>query len=70
MGADHAGKGVAVGDSDGDKPQRLGLVDELTGMRAAFEEAEVGADIELGVGAHANTPAIHHVGTRSASSRP
>ena len=70
VGADHAGQAVAVGDPDGDEAKRLGLLDQFGRMRAAFEEAEIGAGVELGVRAHAKTPAIHQEGARSASSRP
>jgi hypothetical protein len=45
MCAHDASKGVAVGDANGGKPQRLGLVDQLARVRTALEEAEVGADV-------------------------
>ncbi len=52
MGAHDAGQRVAVGDRDRREPKRRRAFDQLLGMRRAAEEAEIGGDLELGVGEH------------------
>ena len=49
---DDAGEAVAVGEREAGETQCLGLDDQLLGMRGAPQEAEVGGDLELGVGGH------------------
>jgi hypothetical protein len=72
MGADHAGKGVAIGDGDGLEADGFRRRDQLFGVRAAAQEGEVGGDVELGVaghGADAPTPPLS-CPRRRASSNP
>jgi len=60
IGAHHAGKGIAVGDADGDKPKFIGGRDHLLRVRGAAQEGKVGGYGELGIGghrySHANNP--------------
>lgn len=50
VGTHHAGKGVAVGDGDGRKTQRLGLPGQFLGVRGAPQEGEVGGYVQLRIG--------------------
>jgi hypothetical protein len=50
MRADDAGECVSVGDGECREAERLGLRDELMGMRSTGEKREVGDRLQLGVG--------------------
>ena len=52
MGANRAGKRVAVGDGDGVESQGLGRRHQFLGMGAAGEKGEIAGDLELGVAGH------------------
>ena len=62
MGADCAGKAVAVGDGDGVEPERARRRHQLLGMGAAAEEGEIGGDLDLGVAGHPKTPCRNQAG--------
>jgi len=49
VGADDAGKGVAVGDGDRLHAQDGGACDQFLDLRGAAQEAVVGGDLEFGV---------------------
>ena len=62
MPAHDAGERVAVGESDSGKAERVGRLDELLGMRSPVQEGKVAGADQLRIGAHANSPCIHHCG--------
>ena len=52
IGAHHAGKGVAVGDADGEAAKLIGGGDHLVRMRGAAQEGKVSRYSQFGIRTH------------------
>jgi hypothetical protein len=61
MRTHHAGKAIAVGNSNSRKTKLCCLLNQLFRMAGAAQEREIGGDGELNVFAHAYTPCTNHL---------